>query len=86
VMQQLQDPYQLQYLPHHWLLASIGRTGWLQYQDVSTGEKVADWHTKLGPCLVCDKTHKRQSYTHWGRRLLRNMSVRCSAIVEQSFL
>jgi U3 small nucleolar RNA-associated protein 7 len=52
VMQQLQDPYQLQYLPHHWLLASIGRTGWLQYQDVSTGDKVADWRTKLGPCHV----------------------------------
>lgn len=52
VLQQHQDPYQLQYLPHHWLLASIGRSGWLKYQDVSTGDKVAEWRTKLGPCQV----------------------------------
>jgi U3 small nucleolar RNA-associated protein 7 len=59
VMQQLQDPYQLQYLPHHWLLASNGRTGWLQYQDVSKGEKVANWRTKLGPCHVMQQNPQR---------------------------
>jgi len=52
VLEKHQDPYQVQYLPHHWLLASIGRSGWLKYQDVSTGEKVAEWRTKLGPCHV----------------------------------
>jgi len=46
------DPFQVQFLPHHWLLASVGRSGWLKYHDTSTGLKVSEHRTKLGPCHV----------------------------------
>ncbi|CCH63125.1 hypothetical protein TBLA_0J01290 [Henningerozyma blattae CBS 6284] len=39
----------LQFLPYHYLMASAGETGWLKYQDVSTGELVSELRTKLGP-------------------------------------
>mmetsp|Transcript_28817 Transcript_28817/g.46599 ORF Transcript_28817/g.46599 Transcript_28817/m.46599 type:complete len:579 (-) Transcript_28817:19-1755(-) len=43
-------PDRLQYLPYHFLLASIGHGGWLKYQDVSTGDLISEHRTKLGPC------------------------------------
>lgn len=46
------DPMALQFLPYHWLLASIGRQGILHYQDTSTGQLVSTHLTKLGPCRV----------------------------------
>ncbi|CAM9292995.1 unnamed protein product [Chrysoparadoxa australica] len=46
------EPHVLQFLPYHFLLASIGRTGYLKYQDVSTGELVGELRTKLGPCRI----------------------------------
>jgi U3 small nucleolar RNA-associated protein 7 len=46
------DPFALQFLPHHWLLASIGRTGVLRYRDTSTGENISTHKTHLGPCSV----------------------------------
>ena len=46
------DPFQLEFLPYHWLLASVGRAGWLKYQDTSTGELVSQHRSKLGPCHV----------------------------------
>ncbi|EDO14981.1 hypothetical protein Kpol_387p7 [Vanderwaltozyma polyspora DSM 70294] len=39
----------LEYLPYHYLLATAGETGWLKYQDVSTGQLVSELRTKLGP-------------------------------------
>lgn len=39
----------LEYLPYHYLLASAGNTGFIKYQDVSTGQLVAELRTKLGP-------------------------------------
>ncbi|GBG24162.1 WD repeat-containing protein 46 [Hondaea fermentalgiana] len=42
----------LQFLPYHFLLASVGHGGWLKYQDTSTGELVSEHRTKLGPCDV----------------------------------
>lgn len=42
----------LQYLPHHFLLCSVGDTGALQYQDTSTGQIVATHRTRLGACSV----------------------------------
>ncbi|BFZ56455.1 WD repeat-containing protein 46 [Savitreella phatthalungensis] len=42
----------LQFLPFHFLLASVGDTGWLKYQDVSTGQLVSEHRSKLGPCFV----------------------------------
>lgn len=40
----------LQFLPFHFLLASVGNAGYLKYQDTSTGSIVAEINTKLGPC------------------------------------
>lgn len=46
------DPCRLQFLPYHWLLASVGRAGYLQYTDTSTGQFVSKHRTRLGPCSV----------------------------------
>eukprot|EP00271_Cylindrocystis_brebissonii_P014424 TRINITY_DN35779_c0_g1_i1.p1 TRINITY_DN35779_c0_g1~~TRINITY_DN35779_c0_g1_i1.p1 ORF type:complete len:565 (+),score=178.30 TRINITY_DN35779_c0_g1_i1:273-1967(+) len=43
---------QMEFLPQHFLLATVGRTGVLQYLDSSTGESVAEWRTKRGRCAV----------------------------------
>lgn len=40
----------LDFLPHHFLLCSVGTTGVLRYQDTSTGQIVATHRTKQGPC------------------------------------
>ncbi|KAG0252733.1 Small subunit (SSU) processome component [Mortierella polycephala] len=42
----------LDFLPYHFLLASVGNTGYLKYQDTSTGKLVAEHRTKLGKCDV----------------------------------
>ncbi|SJM85748.1 probable U3 small nucleolar RNA-associated protein 7 [Zygosaccharomyces bailii] len=39
----------LEFLPYHYLLVTAGETGWLKYQDVSTGQLVSEWPTKCGP-------------------------------------
>ncbi|KAI0079128.1 BING4CT-domain-containing protein [Panus rudis PR-1116 ss-1] len=44
------EPTRLEFLPYHWLLASIGNTGYLKYQDTSTGQLVVEHRTKLGAC------------------------------------
>eukprot|EP00798_Chlamydomonas_sp_ICE-L_P015753 gene15753-21876_t len=41
---------QLQFLPHHFMLATVGDAGILRYQDTSTGHIVAQHKTRLGPC------------------------------------
>ena len=46
------DPFAIDFLPYHWLLASVGRPGILKFQDTSTGELVSQHRTKLGPCQV----------------------------------
>jgi len=46
------DPMALEYLPHHWLMASVGRAGYLKYHDVSTGTLISEHRTKMGPCNV----------------------------------
>lgn len=38
-------PLALDYLPYHFLLTSTGATGWLRWQDVSTGEYAAGFST-----------------------------------------
>ncbi|KAK9810541.1 hypothetical protein WJX72_012424 [[Myrmecia] bisecta] len=40
----------LEFLPYHFLLASIGDLGVLRYQDTSTGKVIAQHRTKLGSC------------------------------------
>ncbi|GAB5593450.1 putative U3 small nucleolar RNA-associated protein 7 [Umbelopsis nana] len=42
----------LDFLPFHYLLASVGNAGYLKYQDTSTGQLVAEHRTKLGACHV----------------------------------
>ena len=46
------DPMALDFLPYHWLLASIGRAGYLKYQDTSTGQLVSKHRTRMGSCQV----------------------------------
>jgi U3 small nucleolar RNA-associated protein 7 len=46
------EPRALEFLPYHFLLASIGTAGWLKYQDVSTGQLVAEHRSRLGACSV----------------------------------
>ena len=42
----LHVPLHIEYLPYHYLLASISERGKLAYQDVSTGDIVAEIKTK----------------------------------------
>lgn len=43
------DPHHLQFLPNHFLLTSVGKDGIIRYQDISHGDVVAEWSTKMGP-------------------------------------
>lgn len=45
------DPTLLEFLPYHYLLVSAGKSGWIKYHDVSTGELVSQLRTKLGPTI-----------------------------------
>ncbi|KXJ13657.1 putative U3 small nucleolar RNA-associated protein 7 [Exaiptasia diaphana] len=40
----------MEFLPHHFLLATVGNYGVLRYQDTSTGKMVAEHRTRLGRC------------------------------------
>lgn len=42
----------MEFLPYHFLLATIGKPGYLKYQDTSTGELVASHRTGLGACAT----------------------------------
>jgi U3 small nucleolar RNA-associated protein 7 len=42
----------LDFLPYHYLLTSISKLGTLRYQDMSTGEIVAEHRTRMGDCDV----------------------------------
>ncbi|XP_063933768.1 uncharacterized protein LOC135145578 [Zophobas morio] len=46
------EPQRLAFLPYHFLLVSVGSTGFLKYQDVSTGSLVCEHRTSLGKCKV----------------------------------
>ncbi|KAF2872926.1 putative small nucleolar ribonucleoprotein complex subunit [Massariosphaeria phaeospora] len=39
----------LEFLPYHWLLASVNTAGILRYTDTSTGQSLQEIPTKLGP-------------------------------------
>lgn len=43
------DSTLLDFLPYHFLLATAGNTGFLKFHDVSTGDLVSEFRTKLGP-------------------------------------
>lgn len=55
----------LEFLPYHYLLATIGRTGYLKYQDISTGNIVSEHRSKLGPCSVL-RQNRRNAMLHTG--------------------
>ncbi|KAJ7176566.1 BING4CT-domain-containing protein [Mycena filopes] len=42
------EPTRLEFLPYHWLLASIA--SYLKYQDTSTGQLLVEHRTKFGAC------------------------------------
>ncbi|KAL6776988.1 hypothetical protein ACKKBF_B19760 [Auxenochlorella protothecoides x Auxenochlorella symbiontica] len=44
--------WRLDFLPHHFLLTSVGASGVLTWQDTSTGQIVASAKTRAGPCRV----------------------------------
>ncbi|KAF9446224.1 BING4CT-domain-containing protein [Macrolepiota fuliginosa MF-IS2] len=46
------EPTRLEFLPYHWLLASVGNAGYLKYQDTSTGQLLCEHRTKLGSCTT----------------------------------
>lgn len=60
-------PYKLGYLPYHYLLVSTGHTGWIRWQDISTGVAVAGYSTGHGPCNVL-KHNNHNSVSHVGHR------------------
>ncbi len=40
----------MDFLPYHYLLATVGNAGVLRYSDTSTGQSVAEYRTALGRC------------------------------------
>lgn len=48
----------MEFLPYHYLLATVGNAGYLKYQDVSTGQMVIEIPTKLGsPTSLTQNPH-----------------------------
>ncbi|PGH23507.1 hypothetical protein AJ80_02461 [Polytolypa hystricis UAMH7299] len=48
----------LEFLPYHFLLASVSMNGFLRYQDTSTGQIVAESPTRLGsPTSLCQNPY-----------------------------
>jgi len=42
------EPAWLEYLPHHFLLCSASKLGFLKYLDISLGKEVAECKTRRG--------------------------------------
>jgi U3 small nucleolar RNA-associated protein 7 len=64
-LRDLERPYKLEFLPYHYLLCSVGQTGWLKWHDVSTGDYVTGYQTGHGPCKVM-KQNRRNGVLHLG--------------------
>lgn len=48
----------MEFLPYHFLLASVGNAGYLKYLDTSTGKLVVETPTKQGaPTTMCQNPH-----------------------------
>jgi len=57
----------LQFLPYHFLLASVGNAGHLKYHDTSTGKLVAHVPTRLGPTTSLTQ-NKYNAVLHTGHQ------------------
>ncbi|KAA8911555.1 WD40-repeat-containing domain protein [Sphaerosporella brunnea] len=55
----------MEFLPYHFLLATVGNAGYLKYQDTSTGTLVAELRTKLGPATAMTQ-NRRNAVIHVG--------------------
>lgn len=64
-MRRHERPYRLNFLPYHYLLTSIGHSGWIKWHDVSTGQYVAGYPTGHGPCRVL-KHNPNNAISHLG--------------------
>jgi hypothetical protein len=51
-MKRHERPYKLDFLPYHFLLTTIGQSGWIKWHDVSIGEYVSGFSTGFGPSRV----------------------------------
>lgn len=61
----LERTYRLGFLPYHYLLSSIGHSGYIKWTDVSIGEYVAGFSTGMGPSYVL-KTNPHNAVSHVG--------------------
>ncbi|KAG6828923.1 hypothetical protein H0H92_006309 [Tricholoma furcatifolium] len=61
------EPTRLEFLPYHWLLASVGNSGYLKYQDTSTGQLLVEHRTKLGACNVMTQ-NQHNAVIHLGHQ------------------
>ncbi|KAF8496406.1 BING4CT-domain-containing protein [Russula emetica] len=61
------EPTCLEFLPFHWLLATAGNPGYLKYQDISTGQLVAEHRTKLGACVTMTQ-NQHNAVIHLGHQ------------------
>ncbi|GBE59472.1 BING4CT (NUC141) domain-containing protein, putative [Babesia ovata] len=57
--------YQLEYMAPFWLMAAIGEFGELSWQDITSGEIVARYKTRKGPCKVM-RHNKDNGVIHLG--------------------
>ncbi|KAI0479278.1 BING4CT domain-containing protein [Xylariaceae sp. FL0804] len=73
-LQQHRDPTHLEFLPYHFLLVTLGMSGFIKYQDVSTGQLVSEIATKLGAPVsltqnpynaICHVGHNNGQVTLW---------------------
>lgn len=51
-MRRHERPFKLDFLPYHYLLTTVGQSGWVKWHDISIGEYVAGYSTGHGPCRV----------------------------------
>ncbi|KAF8121516.1 hypothetical protein EV363DRAFT_1301879 [Boletus edulis] len=62
------EPTRLEFLPYHWLLATVVRKPWyLRYQDMYTGAIVAEHRTKAGACRTVTQ-NRHNAIIHLGHQ------------------
>jgi U3 small nucleolar RNA-associated protein 7 len=64
-MRRHERPFKLDFLPYHYLLTSVGHSGWVKWHDISVGEYVAGYSTGHGPCRVL-KHNPTNAVSHLG--------------------